>query len=121
MPTVIELHHLRRRTWLTGSMALALAALSASARTATTASPNRRLALLTETFAPYVSLPFDDAAAGHYARIRHELEIGGRVIGPNDLLSAAICLANDCTLATGNVAEFQRVSGLRVEDWTIAA
>jgi tRNA(fMet)-specific endonuclease VapC len=82
--------------------------------------PERRLALVVETFAPYVSLPFDDAAAEHYARIRHELEIGGRVIGPNDLLIAAICLANDCTLVSNNVAEFQRVSGLRVEDWTAA-
>lgn len=78
------------------------------------------MALVAETFAPYVSLPFDDAAAAHYALIRHELEIAGCVIGPNDLLIAAICLANDCTRVTGNLQEFERVSGLRVEDWTTA-
>lgn len=82
--------------------------------------PERRLALLTETFAPYVSLPFDDTAAKYYAHIRHDLETAGQIIGPNDLLIAAICLANDCTLATSNVAESQRVAGLRVEDWTAA-
>ena len=82
--------------------------------------PERRLALVTETFAPYVSLPFDDAAAEHYARVRHELETAGRIIGPNDLLIAAICLANNCTLVTNNVSEFERVSGLRIEDWKAA-
>ncbi len=63
--------------------------------------------------APYRSLPFDDAAADQYARIRHELETGGRTIGPNDLLISAICCANDLTLVTANTGEFGRVSGLR--------
>ena len=70
-----------------------------------------------ETLTPYRSLPFDDAAAEHYARIRHELEKSGRRIGPHDLLIAAICTANDCTLVTSNVSEFQRARGLGVEDW----
>jgi tRNA(fMet)-specific endonuclease VapC len=76
----------------------------------------RRLAVLAELFGPYLSLPFDDAAAVHYARIRHELEQSGNVIGPNDLLIAAIALANGLTLVTHN-AEFRRVQGLPVEDW----
>jgi tRNA(fMet)-specific endonuclease VapC len=67
----------------------------------------------------YTSLPFDDAAAQEYARIRFELEIAGRVIGPNDLLIAAIALANGVTLVTHNGAEFSRVPGLPVEDWQI--
>lgn len=83
--------------------------------------PERRLALFVETFAPFLSLPFDDAAAERYGRIRHGLEIAGEIIGPNDLLIAAICVAHDCTLVTSNVAEFQRVDGLRVEDWAVAA
>jgi tRNA(fMet)-specific endonuclease VapC len=36
--------------------------------------PERRIALVQKTLAPYDSLPFDDAAAEHYATIRHELE-----------------------------------------------
>ena len=35
----------------------------------------RRMTVPAETFAPYASLPFDDAAALAYAAIRHELEI----------------------------------------------
>jgi tRNA(fMet)-specific endonuclease VapC len=48
--------------------------------------------------------------------MRHELEKAGGMIGPNDLLIAAIALANGLTLVTHN-AEFRRVQGLRVEDW----
>ena len=82
--------------------------------------PERRAAVVRETLAPYLSLPFDDVAAEHYARIRHELEEAGARIGPNDLLIAAICLAHGCTLVTGNVTEFRRVRGLGVEDWNEA-
>lgn len=79
--------------------------------------PERRTAIVHEMLAPYRSLPFDDAAAEHYARIRHELEESGVRIGPHDLLIAAICLAHGCTLVTSNVSEFQRVRGLGVVDW----
>ncbi len=64
-----------------------------------------------------VSLPFDDAAAEHYARIRADLTASGTLIGPNDLLIAAIALANNLVLVTNNTAEFGRVKGLRIEDW----
>jgi tRNA(fMet)-specific endonuclease VapC len=43
--------------------------------------PDRRLAIVRETLAPYRSLPFDDAGAEHYAAIRHELEGRGERIG----------------------------------------
>src|SRR5438552_14709712 len=50
----------------------------------------RRRRALEMLFAPFVSLPFDDVAAQHYAEIRHRLEVQGGVIGPNDLKIAAI-------------------------------
>jgi tRNA(fMet)-specific endonuclease VapC len=77
----------------------------------------RRLRILAETFAPYASLPFDDTAAAAYANIRHELELAGNVIGPNDLMIAAIAQANNLTLVTHNTAEFGRVPSLQIEDW----
>jgi tRNA(fMet)-specific endonuclease VapC len=46
--------------------------------------------------APHPSLMFDDAAADHYATIRHHLESIGQMIGPLDVLIAAIALANGC-------------------------
>lgn len=79
-----------------------------------------RLAKLTEIFARYVSLPFDDPAARYYADVRHNLETRGQVIGPNDLKIAAICLAQGLTLVSNNMSEFSRVAGLKTEDWTKA-
>ncbi|MDG4554105.1 MAG: type II toxin-antitoxin system VapC family toxin [Candidatus Competibacter sp.] len=63
------------------------------------------------------SLPFDDVAAEVYGRIRAALERAGTPIGANDLLIAAIVLANRLILVTHNTAEFSRVPGLAVEDW----
>ena len=67
----------------------------------------------------YVSLPFEDAAAREYARIRAFLTTTGQLIGPNDLLIAAIAKAHGLTLVTHNTAEFRRVPGLTVEDWQV--
>ena len=77
----------------------------------------RRTAVVSQTLAPFKSVPFDDAAAVEYARIRHELETAGCVIGPYDLQIAAICAHHGLTLVTNNVGEFSRVHGLKIEDW----
>ncbi len=52
-----------------------------------------------------------------YAELRHSLEASGRIIGANDLVIAAHALEQDATLVTDNVAEFQRVPGLHIENW----
>ena len=73
---------------------------------------------LVEAFCePLVCLPFDKRAAGVYGEIRADLERLGQPIGPNDLLIAATALANSLILVTHNVSEFERVPGLRIEDW----
>lgn len=69
---------------------------------------------------PFLSLPFDDAAAEKYGQIRHALERAGQRIGAHDLELAAIALARELTLVTHNVGEFSRVPGLKHEDWEIA-
>ncbi len=75
------------------------------------------LKLLAHFFAPFVSLPFNDRCAEEYGQIRVELAQAGTLIGPNDLLIAAIARAYNLTLVTHNVEEFGRVNGLRLEDW----
>ena len=65
----------------------------------------------------FVSLPFDDRTAVEYGRLRDHLGRLGLLIGPNDLLIAAIALANGLTLVTHNTKEFGRVPGLPLEDW----
>jgi tRNA(fMet)-specific endonuclease VapC len=67
--------------------------------------------------APYPSLDFDNKAAEEYGKIRAHLAALGTPIGPNDLLIAAIALANGMTLVTHNTSEFSRVPGLALEDW----
>jgi len=83
--------------------------------------PERRMTIVNETLAPYASLPFDDLAAECYSTIRHGLEKAGSVIGPHDMLIAAICVARGCTLVTSNTREFARVPGLLIEDWLVPA
>ncbi|HEY7201391.1 MAG TPA: type II toxin-antitoxin system VapC family toxin [Candidatus Dormibacteraeota bacterium] len=62
-------------------------------------------------------LPFDAAAAGVYGPLRADLERSGRPLAEPDLRIAAIALAHDLTLVTGNGRHFDRVPGLRVENW----
>lgn len=66
-----------------------------------------------------ISLPFDDRCADRYGMVRHDLERRRCIIGPMDLQIAAIALVHDLTLITGNVEEFSRVHGLKVEDWSV--
>ena len=61
--------------------------------------------------------PLPEEAATQYAHIRAHLETQGTPIGGNDLWIAAHALANDLTLVTHNLREFERVPGLRVESW----
>jgi tRNA(fMet)-specific endonuclease VapC len=56
-------------------------------------------------------------ADAHYAVIRRALEQTGSLIGQNDMLIAAHALALDAELVTDNSREFERVAGLRVENW----
>lgn len=60
---------------------------------------------------------FDEPADQHYGVVRQQLQQTGQLIGPNDLLVAAHALSLNLTLVTDNVGEFERVAGLRVENW----
>jgi tRNA(fMet)-specific endonuclease VapC len=64
------------------------------------------------------TLPLESPADRFYGELRADLERKGRKIGGNDMLIAAHALALGCTIVTANVAEFSRVKGLRVEDWS---
>ena len=77
------------------------------------------LQLLQKLFTPLQSFEFDDNAAEHYAKIRADLTAKGNLIGANDLMIAAIAVANKATLITHNTAEFSRVQNLPLEDWEL--
>ena len=63
-------------------------------------------------------VPFDGAAASEAARIRIELERRGLVIGPLDLMIAGSAVCRNAILVTNNTAEFSRIKGLRLQDWS---
>ena len=83
--------------------------------------PSRRAAELTHqldallTAVAVLALPPE--AAQHYGTARSQLEAAGTPIGGNDLWIAAHALSQDLTLVTHNTREFDRVPGLRVENW----
>lgn len=62
-------------------------------------------------------LAFDTDAAKIYGRLRADLERAGTPIGDADMRIAAIALAHELTVVTGNTRHFERVPQLVVEDW----
>ncbi len=64
-------------------------------------------------------LPFDSDAAAHTAEIRCSLERQGQPIGAYDLMIAGHARSRGLIVVTGNLREFNRVDGLRSEDWLI--
>ncbi len=80
--------------------------------------PARNRQTLTKFLAPFEIRPFDENAAAHYGEIRAHLKRIGRPIGAMDLLIAAHARSLSLTLVTNNIKEFDRVPGLRMENWT---
>jgi tRNA(fMet)-specific endonuclease VapC len=62
-------------------------------------------------------LPLDKVVSVHYGKVREHLQASGNPIGNNDLWIAAHALASKLILVTNNVVEFERVPGLRIENW----
>ena len=74
------------------------------------------------SFLRYVEvLDFPDKASPHYARIRADLKMLGKMIGANDLFIAAHARSLGLTLVTNNTREFARVRHLATENWTVGA
>jgi tRNA(fMet)-specific endonuclease VapC len=80
--------------------------------------PARERAKITALLRTVPALAFDATAAMEAARIRAILESQGRMIGPYDVLLAGHAIAAGLVLASANTAEFSRVAGITVEDWT---
>ena len=62
-------------------------------------------------------LPFDRLSAEIYGRIRAELDSAGTPLAEPDLRIAAIAMSREFTVVTGNVRHFERVPGLKVDNW----
>ncbi|WP_235614287.1 type II toxin-antitoxin system VapC family toxin [Salinivibrio sp. HTSP] len=62
-------------------------------------------------------LPWDKAAVDATTAVKRNLMNKGPPIGGNDTAIAGHAIATGCVLVTNNTREFQRVEGLKLEDW----
>jgi tRNA(fMet)-specific endonuclease VapC len=74
-----------------------------------------RLSKHLENYRQWTTLDFDDAAAVQFQRLR-SLKLK---VATMDLKIAAIVIAQAATLITRNRADFSRIPGLSIEDWSV--
>lgn len=74
----------------------------------------RQTQLLYQVYLAVNTLPFDDAAARHTAKIIKEHRAHERQIGLNDALVAGTCLAAQTPLLTRKVRSFRYVTDLQI-------
>ena len=60
---------------------------------------------------------FDEYAAKEYGIIKKDLKNRNCLIGSYDMLIAAAAKSLNMTLVTNNVREFERIQGLKIENW----
>ena len=82
-------------------------------------SHERNLNALEHFIAPLTIVDFNFNAAITAAKIRSDLEKKGTPIGSYDIQIAAIALSLDMVLLTNNIREFERINGLKLENWCV--
>ena len=65
----------------------------------------------------FAVIEFDKEDARQAGKIRALLASKGTPIGPYDVLITGQAMARNMVLVTGNTDEFERIPGLRLEDW----
>ncbi|WP_137134206.1 tRNA(fMet)-specific endonuclease VapC [Rhizobium sp. FKY42] len=85
------------------------------------ARPEQNLSVVEGFAARLDVLDYDGAAASHTGQLRAELARNGTPIGPYDQMIAGHARSRGLIIVTNNMREFERVPGLRCEDWSVAA
>ena len=80
-------------------------------------SPSRLQGLISDLLKEIAVLDFDAACAEQFGKIYGTIARQGTVSSIPDLMIAAVALVHNLTLVTNNVADFQGIPGLRLEDW----
>lgn len=81
------------------------------------AKPDHNLRQIEDFVSRLEVLKYGSKAASHYGDIRSDLERKGTTIGVNDLHIAGHARSEGLTLVTNNLREFERVEGLRLDNW----
>lgn len=61
--------------------------------------------------------PDSDRSAETFGRFKSKLRYEGRIIEDFDILIASIASVNNCILVTNNTNHFERIEGLKIENW----
>jgi tRNA(fMet)-specific endonuclease VapC len=81
------------------------------------ARPQQNLAAVEQFRGRLEVLPFVERAANHYGQLWAELERAGQGIGLHDMTIGGHARSKALTMVTNDVREFQRMPGLRLENW----
>ena len=79
--------------------------------------PERNLDVVEGFAARLEVLSFEPHDAAHFGQLRAELASNGNLIAPYDLMIAGHARTRGLILVTNNNREFDRVPGLRLENW----
>jgi len=79
--------------------------------------PERDLAVVEGFVSRLAVLDYDAQAAVHTGQIRAELARKGTPVGPYDQMIAGHARSQGLIVVTNNLREFERIPGLRTEDW----
>lgn len=79
--------------------------------------PERNLAVVEGFVSRLAVLDYDAQAAVHTGQIRAELARKGTPVGPYDQMIAGHARSRGLIVVTNNLREFERIPGLRTEDW----
>ena len=80
---------------------------------------DKRIRAINEILIDTPALAWTAQAADIYGKIDSDLIKSGQSIGIADTMIAAHALAENLTLVTHNVRHFERIGGLKIEDWTV--
>ncbi|MEA5626024.1 type II toxin-antitoxin system VapC family toxin [Nostoc sp. UHCC 0251] len=64
-------------------------------------------------------VPLTVPALKKYGELKAELRKIGQIIAEFDLLIASVALAENYTLVTNNTRHYERINGLKLENWTL--
>ena len=62
-------------------------------------------------------IPWNEDAAGSYAKLRVELETAGTPISNMGMMIAASAIAEEAVLITNNTGHFSKITSLNLEGW----
>ncbi len=79
--------------------------------------PPRNYQAMLEFLMPFTVLDFRQDDCGTYGEIRAFLERSGKSIGTIDTFIGSMAVSRNMVLVTNNIREFERMPGLRLENW----